>query len=69
MINLEIILTADPAKLALMMCYLAHDCNTCPVCGPEGPDPDWGRCRRKLYCWIMEQKDEEFWKYIDTKGK
>ncbi|MCI7301296.1 hypothetical protein NIA71_01185 [Ihubacter massiliensis] len=65
MINLEVILTADPAKLAMMMCYLAHDCVTCPACGPDGPDISQEACRRRLYSWIMNQKDEEFWRYIE----
>lgn len=68
MINLEVILTADPAKLAMMMCYICHDCVTCPAHGPEGPASSLETCRRKLYEWLMNQKDEEFWKHLERSG-
>lgn len=65
MINLEVLLTADPAKLALMMCYLSYDCTNCPICKREGPDPSLEQCHRKLYSWLMSRKDKEFWRNME----
>ena len=53
---------AQPQQLANMMCYLAHDCETCPV----DKVPSQSECKRNLYEWLIGQEDKEFWRYLDV---
>lgn len=59
-INLEKILLSEPQRMVNMMCYLAHDCETCPVERTEIQT----ECKSKLYKWLMDQEDKEFWRYL-----
>lgn len=69
MINLEKVILAEPKTIANMMCYLAYDCEHCPIYRRGENDFRSDTCRMKLFSWLMEQADEEFWRYLDEQKR
>lgn len=52
----------QPQEAANLICFLAHDCQNCPV--QERDFSSMEMCKRNLCEWLTGQTDEDFWRYL-----